>query len=186
MLLGLLGPLAILYHSRFSWGSLNSTVAMAAMIIVATSGLVGRFLYSRVHRGYSNRKLELRGLREEMDRLLAELEARGASRAEILGRLRPLEDRAVRAGGDFWASAAAVAGLGIETRRTRRQLEGMLPTHKSGALHETLQSFFEAVRRAAEFAFYDRLLRLWHLLHLPLFFLLVAAATLHIVAVNMY
>ena len=45
---------------------------------------------------------------------------------------------------------------------------------------------FEAVRRAAEFAFYDRLLRLWHLLHLPLFFVLVAAAILHVIAVNMY
>jgi hypothetical protein len=57
MLLGLLGPLAILYHARYSWGALNSAVAMGAMLIVAGSGLIGRFLYSRVHRGYSGRKL---------------------------------------------------------------------------------------------------------------------------------
>jgi len=51
MFLGLVGPLAILYHSRFTFGSLNSAVALGAMLIVASSGLIGRFLYSRVHRG---------------------------------------------------------------------------------------------------------------------------------------
>jgi hypothetical protein len=53
-------------------------------------------------------------------------------------------------------------------------------------VRELMDDFFKSVRRAAEFAFYDRLLRLWHLMHLPLFFLLVAAALLHIVAVHMY
>ena len=77
MLLGLLGPLAILYHSRFTWGALNSAMALGAMIVVASSGLVGRFFYSRVHRGYSGRKLELRALKQEMDGLLAKMEARG-------------------------------------------------------------------------------------------------------------
>ena len=74
MFLGLVGPMAILFHSRFTWGSLNAAVALGAMIIVASSGLVGRFLYSRVHRGYSGRKLELRSLKDEMDDLLAQLD----------------------------------------------------------------------------------------------------------------
>jgi hypothetical protein len=47
-------------------------------------------------------------------------------------------------------------------------------------------AFFAAVRRAGEYAFYDRMLRLWHILHLPLFFILIATAILHIVAVHMY
>ncbi len=189
MLLGLIGPLAILYHSRFSWGALNSAVALGAMIIVASSGLVGRFFYSRVHRGYSGRKLELRSLKEEMDGLLVQLEQRGFSHADAIARLQPFEERAVRAGSAFWSSASAVISLGIATRRTERQLLKDLPKgadRRIVALRASLAEFFEAVRRAAEFAFYDRLLRLWHLLHLPLFFLLVAAAILHVVAVHMY
>ncbi len=189
MLLGLLGPLAILYHSRFSWGALNSAVALAAMIIVASSGLVGRFLYSRVHRGYSGRKLELRTLKQEMDDMLTRLEQRGVSREAILERLQPFEDRAVRAGGNFWSSTSAVIGLGVETRRAQRSLLAEIPRNadrRSIAAREVLTDYFDAVRRAAEFAFYDRLLRLWHLLHLPLFFLLISAAILHIVAVHMY
>lgn len=192
MLLGLTGPLAILYHARFSWGALNSAVAMGAMLIVAGSGLVGRFLYSRVHRGYSGRKLELRGLKADMDALLGDLSGAGAGREDILGQLRSFEARAIAAGASFWSSAAAVTGLGLETRRAERRLRRMLadlPLSGDGqarALRTQVGDYFQAVRRAAEFAFYDRLLRLWHLLHLPLFFLLVATAILHVVAVHMY
>ena len=189
MLLGLLGPLAILYHSRFTWGALNSAMALGAMIVVASSGLVGRFFYSRVHRGYSGRKLELRALKQEMDSLLSKMEARGIPHQAVLEEIQPFEDRAVKAGSAFWSSAGAVVGLGIETRLARRRLLGALSggaERTTLALRELVEDYFQAVRRAAEFAFYDRLLRLWHLLHLPLFILLVAAAILHIVAVHMY
>ena len=189
MFLGLVGPLAILFHSRFTWGSLNAAVALAAMIVVASSGLIGRFLYSRVHRGYSGRKLELRSLKEEMEGLLGQLEARGYSHRDATELLQPFEIKAVRAGAAFWSSAAALISLGISTRLSERQMLKDLPMGRDrriNALRESLQDYFEAVRRAAEFAFYDRLLRLWHLLHLPLFILLVASAILHVVAVHMY
>lgn len=189
MLLGLLGPLAILYHSRFTFGALNSAVALGAMIVVTTSGLVGRFFYSRIHRGYSNRKLEIRSLKLEMDALLGNLEAVGLSHAQVLERLQPFEDRAVAAGGAFWTSARAVVSLGIETRLAEHALRRRVSRsggQEGAAVRSTLSQYFQAARRAAEFAFYDRLLRLWHLLHLPLFVLLVAAVVLHIVAVHMY
>lgn len=189
MLLGLLGPLAILYHARFTWGALNSAMALGAMVIVASSGLVGRYFYSRVHRGYSGRKLELRALKDEMDGLLSQLATKGMSDDGVIERIQPFEDRAIRAGGAFWSSAAAVIGLGIETRMAERSLLASLPRGADRStliLRELVSEFFQAVRRSAEFAFYDRLLRLWHLFHLPLFFLLVAAAVLHIVAVHMY
>ncbi len=189
MLLGLMGPLAILFHSRFSWGALNSAFALGAMIVVASSGLIGRFFYSRVHRGYSDRKLEVRALKQEMDEKLSAMQANGEAITDLVKRIQPFEDRAVVAGTNFWSSAAAVVGLGYETRRANRLLTAELSQgtgRREQRLRMLLGEYFEAVRRAAEFAFYDRLLRLWHLLHLPLFFLLVAATTLHIVAVHMY
>lgn len=188
MLLGLFGPLAILFHSRFSWGALNSAVALTAMIVVASSGLIGRFFYARVYRGYSDSKIELHALKLEMGDLFNRMEGHGIPRAAILDRFQHFEDRAILAGSAFWTSAAAVLGLSIETRiaqlRMRRALSGF--GVRSLAARSLLTDYFRAVRRAAEFAFFDRLLRLWHLLHLPLFILLVAAAILHIVAVHMY
>jgi hypothetical protein len=189
MLLGLLGPLAILYHSRFNWGALNSAFALGSMIIVATSGLVGRFLYSRVHRGYSDSKLEVRALKQEMDDLLASIGSHESSRAAMLELLQPFEQKAVAAGSDFWKSAAAVIGLGFATRRTEWRLVRALPSARDAdgaSVRTAVGHYFKAVRRAAEFAFFDRLLRLWHLLHLPLLVMLVFAAILHIVAVHQY
>jgi hypothetical protein len=199
MLLGLLGPLAILYHARYSWGALNSAVAMGAMLIVAGSGLIGRFLYSRVHRGYSGRKLEARAMLAEMHAFLDDLATMGDDGALVKARLAPFEQRAVAAGAGFWLSARAVLGIGVDTRvanyRLVRDLRALpVPTSVAKPAFLKVRSrilsdastYLDSVRRAAEFAFYDRMLRLWHVLHLPLFFVLVATAVIHIVAVHMY
>lgn len=199
MLLGLFGPLAVLFHSRFTWGALNSAVALNAMLIVAGSGLVGRFLYSRVHRGYSGRKLEVRSLLNEMHAVTASLDRFGESGEKMKALLIPFEAAAVRAGSSFWRGAAAVLGLGWSTRKMQwhmgREIKkafraAELPKAESSVIRKEIlggsASYFLAVRRAGEFAFYDRLLRLWHVLHLPLFFVLVATVVLHIVAVHMY
>lgn len=122
MLLGLAGPLAILFHSRFSWRALNSAVALGTMIVVASSGLIGRFFYARVYRGYSDRKLELRALKLEMGELLTQLERYGMPKSELLDQIQPFEDRAILAGSAFWSSAGAVLGLSIETRLACRRL----------------------------------------------------------------
>ena len=121
MLLGLLGPLAILFHSRFTFGAVNSAVALGAMIVVASSGLIGRFLYSRVHRGYSDRKLEVRALKQEMDTSLAQLKFRGMSREDVLARLQVFEDCAVAAGGRVACTALlSTRSLGsASTAKTR-------------------------------------------------------------------
>lgn len=199
MLLGLLGPVAILFHSRFTWGALNSAVALTAMLIVAGSGLIGRFLYSRVHKGFSGRKLEVRSLLTEMHDVIEGLEQYGQLGAKTKVQLQPFENAAVVAGSSFWNSASAVISLGTSTRISQFKIRqvakaelselGITGTQarqiKRGLLIGTGE-FFAAVRRAGEYAFYDRMLRLWHILHLPLFFILVATTILHIVAVHMY
>lgn len=191
MLLGLLGPVAILFHARFSWGALNSGVALGAMLIVAGSGLIGRYFYSRVHRGYSGRKLELRALHTEMHDMLGNVQILGAEGQAVTQLLTPFEQKAVSASASFWSSAMAVITVGISTRLANRKVhKHIVHGEPNPALRVRIgllvDAYFEAARRAAEFAFYDRLLRLWHLLHLPLFLLLVVTAIVHIIAVHMY
>lgn len=199
MLLGLLGPVAILYHSRFSWGALNSAVALSAMLVVSGSGLIGRYFYSRIHRGYSGRKLEVRSLLSEMHTLLDGLAALGHDGALTRARLEPFEQRTVAAGAGFWTSAGSLLSIGLGTRIEERKLRRdiMAAPLPQGVTTAAIMSsrkrliaqsadYFDAVRRAAEFAYYDRMFRLWHLFHLPLFFILVATAIIHIVAVHMY
>jgi len=49
MVLGVVGPVLILFHSNFSLGATNSNVALICMLLVAGSGVVGRYIYTRLH-----------------------------------------------------------------------------------------------------------------------------------------
>ena len=40
--------------------------------------------------------------------------------------------------------------------------------------------------RVAQFSFYERLFALWHVFHLPIFFMMVISALVHVLAVHMY
>jgi hypothetical protein len=46
-LLGIFGPITILYHSNYHLGSPNSNIALFSMLIVAASGIIGRYLRNR-------------------------------------------------------------------------------------------------------------------------------------------
>jgi hypothetical protein len=43
-----------------------------------------------------------------------------------------------------------------------------------------------ATRRVAEFEAYERLFSLWHVMHMPIMFIMYVAAIVHIIAVHVY
>ena len=49
-----------------------------------------------------------------------------------------------------------------------------------------LRQHLALVRRVAEFGFYERVLGLWHALHVPLCVILFLAAVVHVIAVHLY
>jgi len=69
MVLGILGPTLILLHANFRLGSINSNVALAAMLVVATSGIIGRYLYGKIHLGLYGRKAVVREILADADAL---------------------------------------------------------------------------------------------------------------------
>ncbi len=62
MLMGVLGPVLILFHSNFTLGALNSNFALYTMLTVALSGVVGRYLYRKVHSNLSGKKGRIKEL----------------------------------------------------------------------------------------------------------------------------
>ena len=56
ILLGTCAPLLILVHCGFSLGATNSNIALFAMLLVAVSGLCGRYFYSKTHTGADGRQ----------------------------------------------------------------------------------------------------------------------------------
>jgi hypothetical protein len=203
MALGIAGPVLILLHSRFELGSLNASIAFWSMVLVASSGVIGRFLYRRIHHGLYGRKASLQQIRARAG--LGEGEARTWLKhlpavVEVFDRFSAEADVVTRAG---LSKPVAFFALGLKARiaarRARHTLESDLPMVAEGrrwdqATLERRQSkgrrlvdtYIGHVQEVAQFAAYERLFALWHVLHLPFVFMLFFSAVAHVLYVHMY
>jgi hypothetical protein len=197
MVLGIVGPALVLYHCNFSLGATNSNVALACMVFVAGSGLVGRYLYARIHNGLYGRRAKLGELRLEADRLRDSV---GLSRLlpELIAVLDESEKRITRGSGLTRAARAVFVETSERRRlhsyvaraiRTASARRTVIDAHADGLRTAALRygaSRLGAARRVAEFEACERLFSLWHVIHIPLFILMIVAAVVHIVAVHIY
>lgn len=193
---GMLGPLVILFHSTFHVGSFNAAIALASMLLVVASGVVGRYLYRKIHNGlYGSRataaELE-RALARQMEALQPALAGQPQVAAE-LGRYSALVvsrpsggmARLLHFASFGWRRAAAGWRVRRAIRRHSEDPYGVV----HGRLHDaadTLDAALAAIQRSAQFATYERLFSLWHAVHIPFLFLLVVTALVHVVAVHAY
>lgn len=203
MILGLVGPLLVLYHCNFTLGSFNSRVAMYCMLLVAGSGIVGRHLYARIHRGLYGRKTSLRELQQD----LADSLEKSHGLSKLMPRLVQRLDRlsADLQGGDIRGSLGTRRSLRWTFTHTftrwsllltaRRELKAAAKQSATVAanyrrLRRTAASYVRdytvLTGRVAQFSLYERLFALWHVFHLPIFFMMVLSALVHVLAVHMY
>lgn len=203
MILGLVGPLLILYHCNFELGSFNSRVALYCMLLVAGSGIIGRHFYAAIHRGLYGRKTSLKELQTEltasieksqglgnlMPKFVARLnnmsaELRGCEVRQSLGVRRSLK----------WTFMHHFQRLSLKwtARRELRvaAIANPVVAQDQKRLYRVtckfIRDYTSLMGRVAQFSFYERLFGLWHILHLPIFFVMVLAALVHVLAVHMY
>ncbi len=203
MVLGVLGPLCILYHSDFSLGATNSNVALFSMLTVAGSGLIGRYIYAHIHRGLYGQRLTVSELRERAEGLRA-LSGTFGFLPELVGRLDAVEKRLLSMGPHLPVLAVlkpptvgvvAQAARWRVHRYIRRQLRLAARTSPVIAAERKRMARsacayadrrISATARLAGFQAYERLFSLWHALHLPLIFVLIAAGIVHVIAVSIF
>jgi hypothetical protein len=199
MILGVAGPIAILYHCGYHLGATNSNVALWSMIIVAGSGLIGRYLYGRIHFGLYGSRASLDELHYEASRV--KLEGTGAGRllpgfGERLDRAEklvsldiPLVPKALTAVMMFRVAdlqmKAFIATALRKASVTSRAVAEQKPKLMMAATRYSTARLMTA-RRVAEFQSCEKLFGLWHMLHLPLFGMLFIAGIVHVIAVNIY
>jgi hypothetical protein len=190
MLLGVAGPVAILFHANFKLGSLNSTVALACMLLVAASGLIGRFIYPKIHHGLFGHRASLRELEQDAERNRGAIGAALAGSPRLADDLRDFEAFALAENlgvvGRTWRLLALPPRGWWLRRRGLRGLETAVTPAKFREATEAVRSYVAGVRRVAEFGTYERLFSLWHAFHLPFCVMLFLAAAVHVIAVHMY
>ena len=173
------------------------------MLIVATSGIVGRYLYGKIHFGLYGRKAQVQEILSDVDALknfigddlpvadhivaqLNEFAQFGTnSRGGVLAGLWSLPVISVRAHVARSRALAEVRQI-IAVEGKRLGWSRRIQRRRLAAVSDLITLHNAAVKKAAAFAFYHRLFGLWHLLHLPLFILLVFAAIVHIFAAHFF
>ena len=203
MILGLVGPLLVLYHCNFQVSAINSTVALYSMLLVAGSGIIGRHFYARIHRGLYGRRATIEELRAEMTESVDNSRGIAAILPQFIRRLHATSEELV--GDQFtrkinlrtsllWTFKHHLVRLQLylQIRRELRvraivseAIRGNAPELRRVA-NQYMRDQVRLMRRIAQLAFYERLFSLWHLFHLPLFILLILSALVHVLAVHMY
>jgi len=203
MALGIFGPVLIMYHSNFQLHSKNGAIAFYSMMAVFLSGLVGRVIYRRIHQGLFGRKLTLEELKLRMGMSGENIHSRFHKLPKIENRLQKFERRALaeNVGSaarlfraltsrpySFWVRRSCLAELRkainkagkkknwSRAERSRRYLGGK----------SFINSYVEAINKVAQFGVFERMFSIWHIAHVPLIFLLLVTAIIHVIAVHMY
>ena len=203
MVLGVVGPLLVLFHANFRLGATNSNVALFSMLLVAGSGVIGRYIYTRLHAHLDGKQDSL----EELQAVAARIRSQTTSLAFLPGVLdaidreehrlaNPTEGRIGRSLHVFTAGArAALARWRLHRlidRALGRAIADQSPSVSGhaqrigAAVRAYADRRLDARRRVAEYRLYARLFSYWHVLHIPLFFMLLIAGIAHVIAVNVY
>lgn len=205
MVFGILGPVLILYHSNFSTGATNSNVALFSMVVVALSGVIGRYIYGRVHNGMYGAKLDVGALLARATRLVSEVEDDVGGASGVIAKALAdfgelvLPKKRMRT----TASLASVMMMPLRVSFARGRILGKVRSSLNANAQKRswsraekrahfvnarrdVEEFLSAVSRAALLSFWERVFSLWHILHIPLFFLLIVSGVIHVVAVHLY
>lgn len=204
MVLGIVGPLLILYHSSYSLGAPNSNVALTAMLVVAVSGIIGRYFYGKVHNGLYGAHANLQDLLEDATSLLSVIEHNtGGTGGAVAARLTSFGERMLTPSRSVFAALGKVLWLSFAMpfarqnvlRAVHEAIEHNAPrmnwSNRDRRAHYAaakphVHAYFDAVSKASGLAFYDRLFSMWHLLHMPLYFLLIVTGIIHVISVHLY
>ena len=196
---GIAGPLIVLFHSTFHVGSFNAAVALGSMLLVVASGIVGRYLYRKVHHGLYGSRATASELQRALAGKIAELQPLLAGLPAVEREIAEFSVLAAHEPAGRWRRALHFASLGWRRRLAKRRVQLAISqyleqaggeTAAAGALlrglTRTIADTLQAQQRAAQFATYEKLFSLWHVVHIPFLCMLVVTAIVHVVAVHAY
>jgi len=207
MILGLAGPVIIVFHSGFKLGSFNSSVAFFCMLTVALSGLVGRKLYEGIHHGLYGSKVRyeefyagdnLAGLllrragvdrREHQAEVLPGGERRLLSRradtsdTDIADEYEEIEEKLINQHTGINRSLTFYRSMNSRIARLRRQVASSTLNQES---KELIYRRLKDLRSICSLGTREILFSYWHILHLPLFIMLILSGLVHVAVVHLY
>ena len=185
MTMGLCGPVLILAHTRFHFGSLNAAIALWSMLLVAGSGIIGRYIYVAIHQNLTGERMSLGDLQRDAGFQGEEVRSRLSFAPEVELTLRAFGATALNASNNRLLEFLRFLWLGLRARaiaaRAHRQLKRAVQKQavieswdrgrQARRLHNgrnLIDAYLSSVLRVARFNTWVRLFSLWHVAHVPL------------------
>ena len=188
MMFGIFGPLLVLFHSTFRINSVNAGVAMTSMIAVACSGIIGRYAYRHMYRGLYGSRQTMHEIREELLGRKDEAQSMLREYPGVIFILHHFQEYAMQPEMSMNGRVWRFFSLPIRRQIANFRCKSQIPAYsREGRQARTLVlDYLYGVERAAQFHVFERILSLWHVIHIPLVYMLVATAIWHVFAVHMY
>ena len=199
LIAGIAGPVIVLFHSTFRVGSFNAAIALACMLLVVASGIVGRFIYRKIHHGLYGSKATAAELQRSLQQQIEALQGAFVRMPEVAREIGRFSALVAAQPKGRWQHILHFASLGCKRylagRRMRLAIAGYGAKPGAAAaisqqdlqqLAQTIDNTLKAIQRTAQFSNYERLFSLWHVVHIPFLCLLVVTAIVHVVAVHAY
>ena len=194
MILGVLGPTLVLFHTTFRLGSLNASVAFYCMLLVAGSGLIGRFVYTRIHKGLYGSSSTLKDARAELVGSSGEVKSRLHFFPNVEKWLADFEHEALEAKRGIFAGVWFFLSFDIRRmlllRRCGREIHHVLGASRMKDVEKEAKQLVEQyllqIQTVAQFKKFEQIFSAWHILHIPLMYMMVATAIFHVIWVHMY
>ena len=205
MILGILGPTFIVFHSTFTIGSVNAGVAMACMMLVSGSGIFGRFFYTKIHHGLYGRQTTFKQLRDDLDGS-GDVKSILDFVPDIQNKLNEFSTKAMspslRGIPKLWNFATLGIRVKWIARKSIRALEDAMYADANEKQwndaqmklvdkmffenKKLIESYLQSIQDIAQFETYEKLFSLWHIFHIPLVYMLIFSGVWHVIAVHMY
>jgi hypothetical protein len=200
VLLGLLAPVVVTFHSSFKFSGIAG-VAYWIMVVVALSGVVGRYIYAQIPRSLNAAELSLQEAQEQSQRMATQLKNTGIlSARDIDGLLRLPDMRRVQSIsliGVFCRMLLFDLGFPLRVWRLRQKMLWSqrrwwslvgLGRGENAVLERAISMAREQTLLTKKILFLSksqRMLHLWHIIHRPFSYSFAVLASIHVMLMLM-
>jgi len=194
MILGIIGPVLILFHSNFHLGSLNSRIALFSMLLVSSSGLVGRYAYRKIHRGLYGKQIKFSELKHQYDSSKIHFIESELFDDRLRHKLDDIEQSLNTSASGLFSGIRYLHHtkkiLAIIQNRTIHQIKAQLQNKTEIEAFKQHSDYLTTgvveLGNMARYSIFRQLFSLWHIFHIPVFFMMIIAGIVHVFVVHIY
>jgi len=200
VLLGLVAPVVITFHSSFKFSGIAG-IAYWIMVVVALSGVVGRYIYAQIPRSLNSAELSLQEAQEQSQRLATQLKNAGILSARDIDGLLRLPDlkrvQSISLIGVLWRMLLFDIGFPLRVWRLRQKMLWSqrkwwslvgLGRGQNPVLERAISMAREQTLLTKKILFLSkshRMLHLWHVIHRPFSYSFAVLASIHVILMLM-